>query len=166
MTRKQSDPAARRNKGGRPKLYGDDEVLAALAANGGLVYAAARRLGCNPQTIYNRARREPSVRRVIREQRGLLVDAAQAGLWDKINEGNLTAIIYTLSTLGRKRGFCKRVESRVAGVRNAPPVQTSPGYTPEQLAALNLLPKEVVEQIYDALKQAEQMHQPGGSGRP
>jgi hypothetical protein len=91
----------------------DDVYVEALAASRGLVYAAAKRLGCSPQAIYKAAKRSPKVKAAIEEQRGLLVDMAELGLAKAITDGDMRAIIFTLKTLGKERGYVERGELEV-----------------------------------------------------
>jgi hypothetical protein len=71
---------------------------------------AAKILGCTRQTIYNASLRWKTVRDEIASQRERVVDLAEQKLIDKLNASEWPAIKYTLSTLGKDRGYGPEVE--------------------------------------------------------
>ena len=40
-----------------------------------------------------------------------MIDSAEDGLRNGVDEGNLTAIIFTLKTIGKERGYIERTET-------------------------------------------------------
>src|SRR5262245_38218373 len=119
-----------RTKRGRPQLYTDEDIVAALRSSHGLVYLAAKRLGCRPATIYDRAKVSPPVAECIADQRGELIDVAEQKLFAAVRRGQPWAIGMVLKTLGRDRGYVERTESRIGGDKDAPPVQHDHGPAP------------------------------------
>jgi hypothetical protein len=97
----------------RRRLYSDKKIIAALTASNGGVYLAARKLRCDPTTIYDRADRVPEVQRVIDEMRGELVDLAEAALKKAVAEREGWAVCFTLKTQGKQRGYVERQEHEV-----------------------------------------------------
>src|SRR5262245_24134441 len=97
---------------GRPRVYTNAEMTAALAATRGMVYLAARRLGCKADTIYRRARASPEVADCLRCQRGEFVDTAELRLYDAVLEGRPWAVAMVLKTLGKDRGYVERAETK------------------------------------------------------
>ena len=104
--------------GTKPERYTVEQVAAALKETKGLVYLAAKRLGCCSETVIAYKNRYPELAAAANEARGEMVDVAQAGLYKALLEGKGWAICFTLKTLGRDRGFVQRIE--VAD--NAPPL--------------------------------------------
>jgi hypothetical protein len=96
----------------RPRNYSDKEIIAALKRSKGLVFKAAERVGCEANTIYDRAKTTPAVAAAIRHQRGKLVDRAEEKLFTAINKGQSWAIAMMLKTLGKDRGYVERIETR------------------------------------------------------
>jgi hypothetical protein len=90
--------------------YRIEDVIAALEQSKGMIYVAARKMGCSPQTIYNYAKRYPTVQQAIDCERGLMVDNAELALWKAIQNGEGWAISLTLKTIGKERGYVERQE--------------------------------------------------------
>lgn len=87
-----------------------EDVVLALQESKGLVYVAARRLGCSANTIYNYAKKHPVIQETIDQERGLMVDTAELALWRAIQDGEGWAIALVLKTLGKQRGYVERQE--------------------------------------------------------
>lgn len=102
----------------RPKVYSDDQIIAALAKYKGLVYLAAKCLDCKPDTIRERGKVSPDVRDAIRVHRGRMVDVAEQKLMRAVERGEAWAISMVLKTLGKRRGYVERKE--YTGARGGP----------------------------------------------
>jgi hypothetical protein len=94
------------------KRYTTSVIVEALRMHAGLVFLAAKSLGCMPKTIYRRARQSHLIREAIRQPRGELVDMAESKLRSAVLAGDARATSFVLCTLGRKRGFAKAREVR------------------------------------------------------
>lgn len=90
----------------------------------GLISLAALRLDCSPDLIHAAVAREPSVARAVREARELLKDVAEENLVKLIEQGELGAIKYYLSTQAKDRGYIERQEHQHAGPDGGPLVLT------------------------------------------
>jgi hypothetical protein len=88
--------------------YTPEQVSDALQQTKGLVSLAARRLGCTPRTVRNYAARYAEVRITLHEERDHLLDLAELALFNALVRGERWAIIYTLTTLGKERGYTTR----------------------------------------------------------
>lgn len=82
----------------------------AIQEANGLITAAARRLGCSRQAIYDAAKRHKNVKDALEDARERTTDLAEAKLYQQINEGNMTAIIFYLKTQAKHRGYVERQE--------------------------------------------------------
>lgn len=87
-----------------------DQIIAALAASGGINLGAAMKLGCSPSTIGNYIAKYPEIATALEEITSNTLDLAETQLIAKIGEGNMTAIIFYLKTKGKARGYIERVE--------------------------------------------------------
>ena len=95
------------------RTFTSEEIIEALKATNGLISLAARRLGCTPETIYGRAKKVQAVQTIIDQAREELVDLAELSLRRKIVEGEGWAVMATLKTLGKKRGYVEKQELEV-----------------------------------------------------
>lgn len=87
-----------------------DQVIAALRARNGYVCATAALLGVTPQTVYGYKKRWRRVAEAWDDIREARHDHAESKLQKQIDEDNLTAIIYYLSTQARHRGYIKQTD--------------------------------------------------------
>lgn len=88
----------------------DEQIADALTKTKGNISAAARLLECDRSTIHSRIVERPSLAVVLSDAREGLVDSAEDALSKLINEGNVAAIIFTLKTQGKRRGWIERQE--------------------------------------------------------
>ncbi len=87
-----------------------EQIIEAIKATKGMVYVAARQLHCHPTTIYNYAKRYPSVQRAIDDERGFFLDTCELALAKAVANGEAWAICFSLKTLGKHRGYVERQE--------------------------------------------------------
>ncbi len=109
--------------------YTRDQVVNALEECKGMIYLAARRLGCHPNTVSNYMRRYPAVRDVVTAKRGEMVDTAEIALHKAIQGGEGWAVCFTLKTLGKERGYVERQEFAHHGKDDAPPIRVESAST-------------------------------------
>lgn len=81
------------------------EIIKAIRDTYGVKTEMARRLGVVNQTIYNYLKRWPELEEEVVKAREQIVDLAETKLIDLIRQGDKTAIIFTLKTLGKNRGY-------------------------------------------------------------
>ena len=98
--------------------YTAQQIVDALKATKGMIYYAADRLGCHPDTIRNYGKRYASVRDEMDKQDGMVNDLAELKLIQAINAGDLGAIKYRLSTKAKDRGYVERSEVQHSGSIN------------------------------------------------
>lgn len=91
------------------------KVKAALEENNGNVSAAARSLGCARQSIYDYINKYDEIAEVLDDAREQIVDKAEEALMRQITHGDTTAIIFTLKTRGRGRGWGEKIETEHSG---------------------------------------------------
>ena len=135
-----------RRRGEGLQTITDAVIIAALKKTNGLVTRAAKLLRCAANTIYAHIKESQEVRDALRDAREELCDDAEQGLKKAIKKGDLRAIVFTMETLGRDRGFVKRTETRIGGDSSAPPVQT------QNAIELNDLPLDLRKQILAAYR--------------
>jgi len=102
--------AAERDKPHGNEKYSTVQIIEALKAVNGMVYLAARKLGCEAKTIYRRAKKAQVIQRAIDDSRGETVDLAEQKLRAAVWRGDSWAVAFTLRTLGKARGYTERHE--------------------------------------------------------
>ena len=94
----------------RTHRYTAHQVIDALKTSKGMVFVAAKQLGCDPDTVQAYCRRYPTVEAAKQFARGELLDEAELRLWRAIQRDESWAIAFCLRTLGRHRGYVEREE--------------------------------------------------------
>ncbi len=89
----------------------------ALREAQGLVSIAARRLGVTRGAVQAAMNKHPSVRLARDDAKAKLVDLAEGKLYKRINDEDMTAIIFFLKTQAKDRGYIEKheVEATVKG---------------------------------------------------
>ena len=78
--------------------------------SGGNISSIARRLGVTRATAYSYKERWKTVEDAINDEREAMLDFTENQLFKQVQDGNITAIIFTLKTLGKNRGYVERRE--------------------------------------------------------
>ena len=98
--------------------FTNKSIIDAVNSVNGMIYLAARKIGCNPQTIYNRMNKVPAIREAVENARGELVDISEQKLRAAVINGEPWAVAMVLKTLGKSRGYVERQE--VTGAEGKP----------------------------------------------
>lgn len=107
----------------RSERYTVSQVKEALKSTRGTITHAADKLGCDPDTVAKYVKRYPALRAVVRSFRTRRVDTAELQLDKAIAEGARWAVMFTLSTQGKKRGYTQKTEQEVTNKGVAPVIQ-------------------------------------------
>jgi hypothetical protein len=99
--------------------YTVQQVIETLASCRGMVYLAAKRLQCNPQTIMNYCKKFPAVEQAKHDARGELLAVAAVKLWAAVQRDEAWAITFALRTVGRSRGYGEHLDLHVSIERAA-----------------------------------------------
>ena len=81
------------------------QVINAAEGTRGIMTLIAGKLGCHRSTIANYAQRYGSVAEAIHQERETLVDIAEGQLAAAVRAAEPWAVLFTLRTLGKARGF-------------------------------------------------------------
>lgn len=98
--------------------YTDDMIAQALTETKGMIYVAAKRLTCAPETIYARLKRSERLRALQDALQGEMGDVAELRLYNAIQRGEHWAIAFYLRTKGKSRGYIERKE--ISGIDGGP----------------------------------------------
>ena len=137
------------------KEFTDDEIMEMVKRTDGDLQVTAKLLGCDVLYIHYRMGKNPDIRRVWGVCRRSLVDLAETKLRGAVKKGNLAAVFFTLKTLGKKRGYVERTETRIGGDRSAPPIKTESSTTFD----ISKLPLEVRMVILQELEKVQVLEQ-------
>ena len=91
-------------------LYPKELFEKAITNSMGIKSAIVKRAGCSRQTLDNAIERWPELGTMIEEERSRIVDLAESKLLQQVDAGEMRAILFTLETLGKDRGWSKRTE--------------------------------------------------------
>lgn len=89
---------------------GISRVRNAIKGSRGNISTVATTLACSRQTVYTYLKKYPDLQEKLNQEREELVDMAENKLYALIEEGVLGAVLFTLETMGKKRGWTKRLE--------------------------------------------------------
>lgn len=92
-----------------------EKIRAALIASKGLVYLAAKSVGCSARTVYNYLKKYPDLMEIADEQNGQMGDFAEGKLFKAIEKGEAWAIAFYLRTKHRRRGYVEKQELEHTG---------------------------------------------------
>jgi len=87
------------------EVFRPEKVIEAIEKAHGIKSQAARLLGCNRQTITNYIDRHKSVKTAFEDAKESFIDTAESKLFENIEKGDVTSIIFCLKTLGKDRGY-------------------------------------------------------------
>ncbi len=117
------------------RKYTTEQIVAALHEMNGMIYLAARRLGCAPTTIYRRAEHVKIVQQAIQDSRGELVDIAEQKLRAAVLDREPWAVALVVKTLGKDRGYVERQEVQIEIRREAERIARQYDLTVEEVLA-------------------------------
>jgi hypothetical protein len=84
----------------------DSELIRkALAKHRGNLSRAADSIGCCRQTLYSRCKDDPELQAFLTSFRERFLDESEDVLQEKVLSGDTTSLLFTLKTIGRKRGY-------------------------------------------------------------
>ena len=104
----------------RPNGHTAADVAQAIRDTNGMVSAAARKLGVSRQTVYRYINQYVSVKEAVDDAREQLLDMTESKLFEAVKDGNVTAAMFVLKTVGRNRGYVERQELQHSGPGGKP----------------------------------------------
>jgi hypothetical protein len=145
---KKPDKAAKTDASTKVKK---SDVAKAIALGRGIKTEIAKKLKVSRQTLDNYLKRWPDLVPKLAEAREVIIDFAEIGLEKLIKKGDVRAIIFTLETIGRDRGYQKRTE--ITGANGRPVLELSPELA-LLMAKLGISGSDVVRSLEHELKVA------------
>ena len=90
------------------RRYKAQDVADAITKSKGMITYAAKMLGCNRSTVHSYVNNFEVCREAVDDARAGMLDNAELQLANQIQDGNITAIIFYLKTIGKHRGYIER----------------------------------------------------------
>ena len=88
-----------------------EEIEKALSVSRGLKGPAVQSLGVTWQAVHNRVKKSERLQEHLRRIREDSLDYVEGKLFENIDEGNTSSIIFYLKCQGKSRGYVERVET-------------------------------------------------------
>ena len=89
------------------------KIAAVYEKKGGNIAATAVALGITRQALYKWRKEEGELAKMLDDIDEGILDFTESKLIEKVNEGNLTAILFLLKTKGKKRGYVEQVDNKL-----------------------------------------------------
>ena len=83
----------------------------AYRMNMGNATKASEAIGINRRTFSRWCKADPDFAALVDEVKEEQIDLAESELRKLVKSGNITAVIFTLKTIGKKRGYIERTET-------------------------------------------------------
>lgn len=99
----------------KEEFFEPERVASVLQETHGNASAAARILGCHPQTVRAYCRRYPEVQAARDEGEERMLDSAESSLLKCIERGDGWAVCFSLKTKGSKRGYIEKQQVEHSG---------------------------------------------------
>lgn len=92
-----------------------DDLVKMYEKKGGNISATCAALNITRQTFFNYRNSSKQLAERLDNVTESLIDFAESKLMEKVNECDLTAIIFFLKTKGKNRGYVEKVENELVG---------------------------------------------------
>lgn len=87
-------------------------------------------IGCNRETIRIRAASSKKLQDIIHEERASILDIAESALYNRVLDGDMRAIEFTLRTIGKDRGYVEKRQEEITG-KDGGPIESVVIYIPD-----------------------------------
>lgn len=87
-----------------------EQIANALTKKAGNITQTAKALGVTREAIHKRVKADEELQAIVTDAREALTDVAESALLKQVKLGNIAAIIFTLKTQGKARGYVERQE--------------------------------------------------------
>ena len=95
---------------GRPLKFKESDILKAIKDSRGIMRTIAMKLGCEWHTAEKYVNMYESTKQAYLSEEEFFLDDAESVLKNKMEENDLAAAKYLLSTKGKRRGYTERQE--------------------------------------------------------
>ncbi len=104
-----------KKRGGREKMFTAQQIIDALESAHGIQASAARNLQTSRATVARYIKENPDIAAAYEQVNESTIDFAESKLFQAMNDGNITAIIFFLKTKAKQRGYIETQKIEGAG---------------------------------------------------
>lgn len=90
--------------------FSAEQFIKAIPGSGGIVSEIAKRVGCDWHTAKKYVTEYVTVNKIFLAEKEGIIDLAEGKLIDAIKNGDMSAIKFYLTTIGKNRGYIERQE--------------------------------------------------------
>lgn len=98
----------------------EDNLVTVLSGNGSNVQDACSSVGISRETFYKHKKEDKAFADRVDSLREIVLDNVETALYKTALEGNVTACIFILKTIGKDRGYIERHEFEHSGNKKKP----------------------------------------------
>ena len=98
------------------KALSNENIIKVLNEKNGNILETAKALSITRRCLYNWIEKDEELKQAVIDARETIIDIAENKLLQAINSGDMTAIIFTLKTLGKARGYIETKEVKVSDI--------------------------------------------------
>lgn len=95
---------------GKPNQFKAEDFISVITGTGGSISEIARRVGCDWHTAKKYIETMSTIKQAYEAEKESILDRAETKLVEAVDDGDLSAIKYLLSTKGKHRGYTERRE--------------------------------------------------------
>ncbi|MDD5049237.1 MAG: hypothetical protein PHH09_09940, partial [Methanoregulaceae archaeon] len=77
-----------------------------------------------------RAEKSNAIQDTIHEERAAIIDVAESALYNRVLDGDMRAIEFTLRTIGKDRGYVEKRQEEITG-KDGGPIESVVIYIPD-----------------------------------
>lgn len=105
MARKIKGPEIRAANAEKRKQEKYEKIIAAIPGSRGTMYGITKKTGMHYETVMEFFRDHPEAKTLLDNEKSKLVDMAEDGLYQLVEQLDFKAIHFVLVTLGKSRGY-------------------------------------------------------------
>lgn len=91
-----------------------DKVAQMIVKKAGNISEVARAMKVSRKAVYAKINQHEDLAELLADTRAELIDLAESKLRSQIDKENITAIIFTLKTQGRNRGYIEKLDLNIS----------------------------------------------------
>lgn len=106
----------------------EDNLIKALEGNGSNVQDACRVCQVSRETFYTKKKSDEAFAKRVESIREIVIDNVETAIYKSALEGNVTAQIFILKTIGKDRGYIETTRMEHSGDKRNPVVVSSDNF--------------------------------------